>query len=301
MSEIDAAAMVLLSLRHHSPPRSAYSPPSALGYYHPETGSYQPPISPTRTTSIPQYHTVSSIYHPHQSASSGQSQSLSHSHSQSQSLVAPSTSPQSSMPPPPPPPPTSELSSIPQPISTSQNGSYKDSVTSPSRSLSGPLHPPHSQQKSSKKKRHSATYGEDGSMQLQWPPAENYEMMNHDGALPPFAVSSVPRSSPDTKVYRTTFVPGRDVIKLAPRPTRVMAPRKAFSCANCGRAFARREHLFRHIETMHHGQKDFKCDFCSRVFSRKDNMMQHIRNKHGRQPNGTPLTPAKSPKKSDSD
>lgn len=58
--------------------------------------------------------------------------------------------------------------------------------------------------------------------------------------------------------------------------------KKPYACSNCGRAFARREHLMRHIETMHHGQKDFKCQVCSRVFSRKDNMMQHVRNKHGK-------------------
>lgn len=68
--------------------------------------------------------------------------------------------------------------------------------------------------------------------------------------------------------------------------------RKPYECQSCGRAFTRREHLFRHIETTHYNQKDFQCSVCFRVFSRKDNMMQHARNKHNQyvKPKKEPVT-----------
>ena len=100
----------------------------------------------------------------------------------------------------------------------------------------------------------------------------------------PSQIVEYPSTLPSS-ITTTTTTTYRDVVQLAPRSTKnggqLSPQKKTFQCDGCGRRFARREHLFRHIETMHYCQKDYKCELCSRVFSRKDNMMQHIRNKHG--------------------
>ena len=43
----------------------------------------------------------------------------------------------------------------------------------------------------------------------------------------------------------------------------------------CNMAFTRREHLKRHVETVHQGLKTHKCPTCGRGFGRKDNLEQH--------------------------
>ncbi|KAK9473496.1 uncharacterized protein V1510DRAFT_352507, partial [Dipodascopsis tothii] len=50
---------------------------------------------------------------------------------------------------------------------------------------------------------------------------------------------------------------------------------KRFECAECSRRFRRREHLKRHISTLHQRDKPFACEFCNRRFSRGDNLLQH--------------------------
>ncbi|KAK9465622.1 hypothetical protein V1512DRAFT_194406, partial [Lipomyces arxii] len=50
---------------------------------------------------------------------------------------------------------------------------------------------------------------------------------------------------------------------------------KRFECMECNRKFRRREHLKRHISTLHQREKPYACEFCSRRFSRGDNLLQH--------------------------
>lgn len=49
---------------------------------------------------------------------------------------------------------------------------------------------------------------------------------------------------------------------------------RPFKCNHCPRDFRRKEHLLRH-ETLHTGQKDFTCDLCAKTFSRSDNLHKH--------------------------
>ncbi|KAK9383765.1 uncharacterized protein V2V93DRAFT_362677 [Kockiozyma suomiensis] len=55
---------------------------------------------------------------------------------------------------------------------------------------------------------------------------------------------------------------------------------KRFECVECGRRFRRREHLKRHISTLHQRDKPYACEYCNRRFSRGDNLLQHSRMRH---------------------
>lgn len=71
--------------------------------------------------------------------------------------------------------------------------------------------------------------------------------------------------------------------QVPPRsPARVRtrkSPRKGkpLPCEQCEMTFSRREHLARHVRTVHLKQKDAKCRFCGRDFSRRDNSLNHER------------------------
>ncbi|EIM83277.1 uncharacterized protein STEHIDRAFT_63013 [Stereum hirsutum FP-91666 SS1] len=45
----------------------------------------------------------------------------------------------------------------------------------------------------------------------------------------------------------------------------------------CSKCFARREHLKRHVRSIHTNEKPYQCDFpgCDKWFSRHDNLLQH--------------------------
>ncbi|CAH7687384.1 hypothetical protein BY996DRAFT_4528606, partial [Phakopsora pachyrhizi] len=47
----------------------------------------------------------------------------------------------------------------------------------------------------------------------------------------------------------------------------------------CGKCFKRREHLKRHVLSIHTNDKPFKCHWpeCNKTFSRHDNLNQHLK------------------------
>lgn len=57
-------------------------------------------------------------------------------------------------------------------------------------------------------------------------------------------------------------------------------------CGVCGRLFARREHVRRHVLS-HTGEKPFKCADCARKFARRDLLSRHRKKLHAE--NRTPL------------
>lgn len=54
------------------------------------------------------------------------------------------------------------------------------------------------------------------------------------------------------------------------------SPKKLCPCDQCGRDFGRREHLARHIKTVHERGTEAKCDERLRTFSRYDNGIKHV-------------------------
>ncbi|KAK9461625.1 uncharacterized protein V1516DRAFT_684669 [Lipomyces oligophaga] len=60
----------------------------------------------------------------------------------------------------------------------------------------------------------------------------------------------------------------------------LLGDEKRFECPECSRKFRRREHLKRHISTLHQRDKPYACEFCNRRFSRGDNLLQHSRMRH---------------------
>jgi len=54
---------------------------------------------------------------------------------------------------------------------------------------------------------------------------------------------------------------------------------RTFMCPvpDCGKCFARGEHLKRHVRSIHTNEKPHKCPICGKDFSRNDNLGQHMR------------------------
>lgn len=57
-------------------------------------------------------------------------------------------------------------------------------------------------------------------------------------------------------------------------------PSKNFVCTICHSRFKRREHLKRHMTTLHTADKPFVCGECGKKCSREDNLTQHFKTRH---------------------
>ena len=55
---------------------------------------------------------------------------------------------------------------------------------------------------------------------------------------------------------------------------------RTLKCFTCGRYFAHKRSLNRHIDVEHRRGQHFACRQCGRVYNRKDNLMAHIRDRH---------------------
>jgi len=51
---------------------------------------------------------------------------------------------------------------------------------------------------------------------------------------------------------------------------------KPFQCNKCGQAFSQKAHLKSHLD-LHEGNKDFSCMECGKLFSRKANLQKHLK------------------------
>lgn len=49
------------------------------------------------------------------------------------------------------------------------------------------------------------------------------------------------------------------------------------ACEECGKRFARGEHVNRHIRSVHTKERPFECSICHKSFSRSDNRFQHLK------------------------
>ena len=67
--------------------------------------------------------------------------------------------------------------------------------------------------------------------------------------------------------------------KAVTLPRLPLDPPRRFTCTLtvCGKKFRRREHLKRHIQSVHTNEKPFRCEKsgCNKRFSRNDNLTQH--------------------------
>jgi len=55
---------------------------------------------------------------------------------------------------------------------------------------------------------------------------------------------------------------------------------KSYACTLCGRAFHQSSHLYRHMRTVHMGQRLWSCDICGMKFSQSCNVKVHRLSKH---------------------
>ena len=55
---------------------------------------------------------------------------------------------------------------------------------------------------------------------------------------------------------------------------------KDYICANCGKSFSQAPHLKTHIHTVHEGNRDYKCIPCEKSFSQAYNLRKHIDKNH---------------------
>ena len=61
--------------------------------------------------------------------------------------------------------------------------------------------------------------------------------------------------------------------------------KKTFECEICQYSSYRRDHLDRHVASIHEGKRPFKCEFCNHTFSLKDSLNSHIASVHeGKKP-----------------
>lgn len=61
------------------------------------------------------------------------------------------------------------------------------------------------------------------------------------------------------------------------KPSAVTDSDKSFVCSDCKARFKRLEHLTRHTQSLHSGEKPYNCPMCQRGFSRSDNMKLHLK------------------------
>ncbi|CAL1603176.1 unnamed protein product [Knipowitschia caucasica] len=59
--------------------------------------------------------------------------------------------------------------------------------------------------------------------------------------------------------------------------------KKLHTCAQCGKSYAHKPSLFRHIHT-HKGQKPFQCSVCDKRFTQKPHLNKHMRTHTGEKP-----------------
>ncbi|KAG7440375.1 uncharacterized protein BT62DRAFT_910701, partial [Guyanagaster necrorhizus] len=79
------------------------------------------------------------------------------------------------------------------------------------------------------------------------------------------------------------------------------SPKRLYVCTyeGCNKAFARGEHLKRHINCVHLECRPFECphEGCTSTFSRKDNMNQHMGVSHRLPPPAMEMSNGPSPSK----
>ncbi|CAN6647250.1 hypothetical protein TRVA0_022S01068 [Trichomonascus vanleenenianus] len=175
----------------------------------------------------------------------------------------------------------------PPPVSSHYGFPYHQQQlsSSSSSSLYSPAYPPSYQSRHGHHQHHASVSPPSSVTKKRSKPAfSSVDLTKFKTYQPDFSQPLAPQN-PQQQPYQPIQPAGKPV-QREPQPKKEEdkpAKRKPYQCNSCGRAFARREHLFRHIETTHQNQKDFKCSICFRVFSRKDNMMQHARNKHAKE------------------
>ena len=52
-----------------------------------------------------------------------------------------------------------------------------------------------------------------------------------------------------------------------------------YICEDCGKGFDKKEYLIKHM-IVHEGKKEYKCEYCDKSFSIADNLMKHINTVH---------------------
>ena len=55
---------------------------------------------------------------------------------------------------------------------------------------------------------------------------------------------------------------------------------KPFGCEHCTKKFSQKQHLKKHIQTVHLGEKQHQCPHCNKTFSQSSNLKRHIKTQH---------------------
>ncbi|XP_040905035.1 zinc finger protein 37-like [Toxotes jaculatrix] len=104
---------------------------------------------------------------------------------------------------------------------------------------------------------------------------------SHDGAS--FTEQEQEQSQRDKKTCRFCGKRFKRDSALIRHMDDVHRGEKAFECSECGKKFARRDHLAMHFR-IHTGEKPHKCHFCKKSFAQSSNLNVHLRMHTGEKP-----------------
>ena len=108
-------------------------------------------------------------------------------------------------------------------------------------------------------------------------PMESYDCMENNSEI---KNENIPDNDAKETDEKLEDIPGFTCENVDSEPNESPEKAKKFKCETCGKAFARSEHLKRHISCVHEGQKNHKCHLCEKAFTRSDRLKHHISSVH---------------------
>ena len=76
-----------------------------------------------------------------------------------------------------------------------------------------------------------------------------------------------------------SYASNAESLSDAVKPKKCRLTNKTEKCKECDREFSSKDHLKRHVQSVHEGVL-FKCDLCPKTCTRKDKLYRHVQSVH---------------------